>query len=61
MARQRMRSYEMTEIGARGLRECLTEAFGTATDDCAGVFLWVDIDVCDPGTHPAPARRNPAA
>ena len=27
-----MRSYEMSEIGHRGLEECLTEAFGIATD-----------------------------
>jgi agmatinase len=36
MAAQGMRSYEMTEIVARGLDECLTEAFATATDDCDG-------------------------
>jgi agmatinase len=59
MARQRMRSYEMTEIGARGLRECLTEAFGTATDDCEGVFLSVDIDVCDPGHAPGTGTPEP--
>ena len=51
MAAQRMRSYEMTEIGHRGLDECLTEAFGIATDECEGVFLSVDIDVCDPGAR----------
>jgi agmatinase len=34
MAAQNMRSYEMTEIVQRGLRECLTEAFTIATDDC---------------------------
>jgi hypothetical protein len=27
-----MRSYEMTEIGARGLEECLVEASGSAWD-----------------------------
>ena len=31
---------------------CLTEAFGIAMDDCEGVFLSVDIDVCDPGHAP---------
>ena len=51
MAARRMRSYEMTEIVHRGLTECLTEAFGIATDDCDGVFLSVDIDVCDPGAR----------
>jgi agmatinase len=39
MAAQRMRSFEMTEIGHRGLGTCLDEAFGLATDGCDGVFL----------------------
>src|ERR1700710_724398 len=57
MAEQGMRSYEMTEVVARGLTECLTEAFAIALDDCDGVFLSVDIDVCDPG--PAPGTGTP--
>ena len=36
MAEQSMRSYEMTEIGHRGLDVCLTEAFAIATDECDG-------------------------
>ncbi|MFJ9543830.1 agmatinase [Streptomyces sp. NPDC101225] len=59
MARQRMRSYEMTEIGERGLDACLTEAFGIAMDDCDGVFLSVDIDVCDPGHAPGTGTPEP--
>ena len=59
MAEQRMRSYEMTEIGERGLPTCLTEAFGIATDDCDGVFLSVDIDVCDPGHAPGTGTPEP--
>ena len=59
MAEQGMRSYEMTEIVARGLDECLTEAFATATDDCDGVFLSVDIDVCDPGHAPGTGTPEP--
>jgi agmatinase len=59
MAEQRMRSYEMTEIGARGLDECLTEAFGIAMDECDGVFLSVDIDVCDPGHAPGTGTPEP--
>jgi agmatinase len=59
MAAQGMRSYEMAEIGARGLEECLTEAFATATDECAGVFLSVDIDVCDPGHAPGTGTPEP--
>ena len=59
MAEQRMRSYEMSEIGGRGLNECLTEAFGIATDECDGVFLSVDIDVCDPGHAPGTGTPEP--
>jgi agmatinase len=59
MAEQQMRSYEMTEIGERGLVTCLTEAFGIATDDCDGVFLSVDIDVCDPGHAPGTGTPEP--
>ena len=59
MAEQGMRSYEMTEIVARGLDECLTEAFGIATDECNGVFLSVDIDVCDPGHAPGTGTPEP--
>ena len=59
MAAQGMRSYEMTEIVARGFTECLTEAFGIATDDCDGVFLSVDIDVCDPSHAPGTGTPEP--
>jgi agmatinase len=59
MAGQGMRSYEMTEIGRRGLQECLTEAFAIATDECEGVFLSVDIDVCDPGHAPGTGTPEP--
>ncbi len=59
MAEQKMRSYEMTEITERGLTECLTEAFGIAMDDCDGVFLSVDIDVCDPGHAPGTGTPEP--
>lgn len=59
MAERGMRSYEMTEIVARGLDECLTEAFAIATDECEGVFLSVDIDVCDPGHAPGTGTPEP--
>src|SRR5690242_591632 len=59
MAEQRMRSYEMSEIVARGLDECLTEAFGIALDECEGVFLSVDIDVCDPAHAPGTGTPEP--
>jgi agmatinase len=59
MATQSMRSYEMTEVVARGLDACLSEAFTIATDDCDGVFLSVDIDVCDPGHAPGTGTPEP--
>ena len=59
MAAQGMRSYEMTEIGARGLQAVLDEAFEIALDDCDAVFLSVDIDVCDPGHAPGTGTPEP--
>jgi hypothetical protein len=59
MAEQGMRSYEMTEIGVRGLDACLTEAFAIAMDDCDGVFLSVDVDVCDPAHAPGTGTPEP--
>jgi agmatinase len=59
MAEQRMRSFEMTEIGARGLEACLDEAFEIALDECEGVFLSVDVDVCDPGHAPGTGTPEP--
>ena len=59
MAEQRMRSYEMTEIGKRGLPAVLDEAFEIAMDDCDAVFLSVDIDVCDPGHAPGTGTPEP--
>ena len=59
MAAQNMRSYEMTEVVTRGLDECLTEAFGIATDECDGVFLSVDVDVVDPGMAPGTGTPEP--
>lgn len=59
MAAQRMRSYEMTEIVARGLDPCLSEAFDMAVDECDGVFLSVDVDVVDPGMAPGTGTPEP--
>jgi arginase family enzyme len=59
MAEQRMRSFEMHEVGRRGIEDCLEEAFEIATDECEGVFLSVDIDVVDPGM--APGTGTPEA
>ena len=59
MAEQRMRTFEMAEIGRRGLDACLSEAFATAIDDCDGVFLSVDVDVVDPGMAPGTGTPEP--
>lgn len=59
MANQGMRSYEMTEIVSRGLGVCLSEAMTEALRDCDGVFLSVDIDVCDPGHAPGTGTPEP--
>ena len=59
MAGQRMRSYEMSEVVARGLDECLSEAFTIAVDECEAVFLSVDIDVVDPGMAPGTGTPEP--
>jgi agmatinase len=59
MAARGMRSYEMTELVARGLDDCLSEAFAIATDGCDGVFLSVDVDVVDPGMAPGTGTPEP--
>jgi agmatinase len=59
MAVQRMRSYEMSEVVARGLDDVLTEALAIAADGCDGVFLSVDVDVVDPGAAPGTGTPEP--
>jgi agmatinase len=59
MAEGGMRSYEMSEVVARGLDACLTESFEIATDGCRGVFLSIDVDVVDPGAAPGTGTPEP--
>ncbi len=59
MADQGMRSFEMSEVVARGLDVCLTEAMALAQDDCEAVFLSVDVDVVDPGAAPGTGTPEP--
>ena len=59
MRDQGMRSYEMTEIGERGMKAVMDESFATLTDQCDGVFLSVDIDVVDPGMAPGTGTPEP--
>jgi agmatinase len=59
MAAKGMRSFEMAEIGRRGLDVVLDECFAIATDDCDGVFLSIDVDVVDPGMAPGTGTPEP--
>jgi agmatinase len=59
MASQGMRSFEMSEIVARGLDACIHDAMAIALDDCDGVFLSVDVDVVDPGAAPGTGTPEP--
>lgn len=59
MAQQGMRSFEMTEVVAKGLDDVMDEVSRIATDECDGVFLSVDIDVCDPGHAPGTGTPEP--
>ncbi|MGI5488849.1 agmatinase [Microtetraspora malaysiensis] len=59
MADQGMNSFHMSEIVERGLDNVLDSAFAIAMDDCDGVFLSVDVDVCDPGHAPGTGTPEP--
>src|ERR1700749_44139 len=59
MDEQGMRSFEMSEVVARGLDACLTEAMEIAVDDCDAVFMSVDVDVVDPGAAPGTGTPEP--
>ncbi|MGH3733529.1 MAG: agmatinase [Acidimicrobiales bacterium] len=59
MAEQQMRSFEMSEIVARGLDDVLSESLELSMDDCDGVFLSVDVDVVDPGSAPGTGTPEP--
>ena len=59
MAEQGIRSFEMHEVGARGLDAVLTEAFAIAVDGMDGVFVSVDLDVVDPGMAPGTGTPEP--
>ena len=59
MAEQGMRSFEMSEVVAKGLDAVLDEASAIALDACEGVFLSVDVDVVDPGLAPGTGTPEP--
>ena len=59
MAKQQMRSYEMSEIVARGFETVLDEVIKESIKDVDGIFLSVDIDVVDPGSAPGTGTPEP--
>ena len=59
MASQQMRSFEMSEIVARGLDAVLDDALELAQSDCDAIFLSVDVDVVDPGSAPGTGTPEP--
>lgn len=59
MAEQGMRSFEMSEIVARGLDDVLSESLELAMVDCDAVFLSIDVDVVDPGSAPGTGTPEP--
>jgi agmatinase len=59
MAEQGMHSFEMSEIGSRGLDDVLDEVISIAMNECDAVFLSVDVDVVDPGSAPGTGTPEP--
>jgi len=60
MGEQRMRSFRMDEIVARGLDDVVDEAVDYSLQGGAkGVFISVDIDVVDPGLAPGTGTPEP--
>lgn len=59
MSEQEMRSYEMSEIEARGFDTVINEVIAESLKDCVGFFLSVDIDVVDPGSAPGTGTPEP--
>ena len=54
-----MRTFLMSEIVERGLRNVVEDAVAYALEDADSVFLSVDIDVVDPGMAPATGTPEP--
>ncbi len=59
MSEQEMRSYEMSEIEARGFNTVIDEVIAESLKDCVGFFLSVDIDVVDPSSAPGTGTPEP--
>src|SRR5207237_5129843 len=59
MAEQGMRSFEMHEVGSRGMDAVLEEAFAIAADAGDGVFVSVAVPVVAPATAPGTGTPEP--
>lgn len=59
MSYQGMRVFEMTEITRRGVDECIAESMKIASKNVDGIFLSIDVDVCDPAYMPATGTPEP--
>lgn len=51
--------YTMTDIYERGVEECITEAIKKASRGVDGLFISVDVDVCDPAFMPGTGTPEP--
>ena len=59
MREQNMRSYMMSEIVERGLRNVVDEAVTYALEGATKAFISVDVDVVDPGMAPGTGTPEP--
>ena len=51
--------YTMSDIYTRGIEACITEAIAKATKNVNGLFLSIDVDVCDPAFMPGTGTPEP--
>lgn len=51
--------YTMTDIYTRGVEVCVNEAIKKATKNVDGLFISVDVDVCDPAFMPGTGTPEP--
>ena len=49
----------MTDIYTRGVEVCVNEAIKKATKNVDGLFISVDVDVCDPAFMPGTGTPEP--
>ena len=59
MAEQQMTCHMMSEVATRGIDAVLDDAIAYAAEDASGVFVSVDIDVCDPAFAPGTGTPEP--